>query len=171
VRILMSTVTSTDRIEKLVNLDVPRSRVWRALTDVKQFNAWFGSALTGVFAPGAEVSGHLTFKNYEHVTMTIWIETMEPERFFSFRWHPYAIEPGVDYSAEPTTLVSFTLEDTAGGTKLTIVESGFDAIPESRRAKAFSMNSAGWDGQAKNIQKFLASGAADSSSRNAPHER
>jgi uncharacterized protein YndB with AHSA1/START domain len=167
----MSTITSTDRIEKLVNLDVPRSRVWRALTDVKQFNAWFGSALTGVFVPGAEVSGNLTFKNYEHVTMTIWIETMEPERFFSFRWHPYAIEPGVDYSSEPTTLVSFTLEDSAGGTKLTIVESGFDAIPESRRAKAFSMNSAGWDGQAKNIQKFLASGAADSSSRNAPHEQ
>ena len=87
---------------------------------------------------------------------------MEPERLFSFRWHPYAIEPGVDYSAEPTTLVSFTLEDAAGGTRLTIVESGFDAIPASRRATAFSMNSAGWDGQAKNLQKFLANGAADS---------
>jgi uncharacterized protein YndB with AHSA1/START domain len=167
----MSTTTSTDRIEKLVNLSAPRSRVWRALTDVKQFNAWFGSALTGTFTPGAEVSGKLTFKNYEHLTMTLWIETMEPERFFSFRWHPYAIEPGIDYSAEPTTLVTFTLEDAGGGTMLTIVESGFDAIPESRRAKAFSMNSAGWDGQAKNIQKFLANGAADSGSRNAPHER
>ncbi len=151
----MPTSTSTDRIEKLVNLDAPRSRVWRALTDVKQFNAWFGSALTGVFTPGAEVSGKLTFKGYEHVTMTIWIETMEPERLFSFRWHPYAIEPGVDYSAEPTTLVSFALEDAADGTRLTIVESGFDAIPASRRATAFSMNSAGWDGQAKNLQKFL----------------
>ena len=166
----MPTSTSTDRIEKLVNLDVPRSRVWRALTDVKQFNAWFGAALTGVFMPGAEVSGKLTFKNYEHVTMTIWIETMEPERFFSFRWHPYAIEPGVDYSAEPTTLVSFTLEDAAGGTRLTIVESGFDAIPASRRSTAFSMNSAGWDGQAKNLLKFLANGPAVSASRAAPHE-
>lgn len=166
----MSTKVSTDRIEKLVTFDAPRSRVWRALTDVKQFNAWFGSALTGRFAPGAEVSGKLTFKNYEHVTMTLWIEAMEPERLFSFRWHPYAIEPGVDYSAEPTTLVTFTLEDAAGGTKLTIVESGFDAIPESRRAKAFSSNSAGWDGQARNIQKFLASGKAASSPRNAPHE-
>ena len=153
----MPASTSTDRIEKLVNLDAPRSRVWRALTDVKRFNAWFGSALTGVFTPGAEVSGKLTFKNYEHVTMTIWIEAMEPERLFSFRWHPYAIEPGVDYSAEPTTLVSFALEDAAGGTRLTIVESGFDAIPASRRAAAFSMNSAGWDGQAKNLQKFLVS--------------
>jgi uncharacterized damage-inducible protein DinB len=124
-----------------------------------------------VFTPGAEVSGKLTFRNFEHVTITLWIETMEPERFFSFRWHPYAIEAGVDYSAEPTTLVSFTLEDAAGGTRLTIVESGFDAIPASRRATAFRMNSAGWDGQAKNIEKFLASGAAESGSRNAPHER
>ena len=125
----MQSRTSTDRIEKVVSLDAPRSRVWRALTDVRQFNAWFGSALEGVFTPGTEVSGKLTIRDYEHVTVTLWIETMEAERFFSFRWHPYAIERGVDYSAEPTTLVSFTLEDAAGGTRLTIVESGFDAIP------------------------------------------
>jgi uncharacterized protein YndB with AHSA1/START domain len=167
----MSPTTSTDRIEKLVNLDAPRSRVWRALTDIRQFNAWFGSALTGAFKPGAEVSGKLTFKNYEHITMTLWIEAMEPERFFSFRWHPYAIEAGVDYSGEPTTLVSFTLDDAGAGTRLTIVESGFDAIPQSRRAKAFSMNSAGWEGQAKNIVKFLADGATDGGVRSAPHER
>lgn len=146
---------STDRIEKQITLDVPRSRVWRALTDVAQFNSWFGVSLTAPFAPGAEVSGKLAVPNYDHLTMTIWIETMEPERFFSFRWHPYAIEEGVDYTAEPTTLVSFTLEDVAGGTQLTIVESGFDAIPESRRAKAFSMNANGWTAQAENIRKFL----------------
>ena len=151
-----ATTTSSDRIEKQLTLDVPRSRVWRALTDVAQFNTWFGVSLTTPFTPGAEVSGKITIRDYDHVTMTIWIETMEPERFFSFRWHPYAIEAGVDYSAEPTTLVSFTLEDVAGGTRLTIVESGFDAIPESRRAKAFSMNSSGWAGQAENIRKFLA---------------
>ncbi|CAN5827087.1 SRPBCC family protein [soil metagenome] len=166
----MPTTMSTDRIEKHVNLDAPRARVWRALTDVEQFNAWFGSALKGSFAPGAEVSGNLTFKNYEHVTMTLWIEAMEPERHFSFRWHPYAIEAGVDYSAEPTTLVSFILEESAAGTQLTIVESGFDAIPESRRAKAFGMNSAGWDGQAKNIQKFLANEGVERDSRKASHE-
>ena len=151
-----TTASSTDRIEKLVTLDAPRSRVWRALTDVKQFNAWFGVSLTTPFIAGAEVSGKMTNPKYDHLTMSIWIETMEPERFFSFRWHPFAVDPGVDYSAEPKTLVSFTLEDVAGGTKLTIVESGFDAIPVSRRAKAFSMNSAGWEGQAKNLQKFLA---------------
>ena len=166
----MPSRTSTDRIEKVVNLGAPRSRVWRALTDVGQFNAWFGCALTGAFTPGAEVSGKLTFRNYEHVTITLWIETMEPERHFAFRWHPYAIEPGIDYSAEPTTLVSFTLEEAGAGTRLTIVESGFDAIPESRRAKAFSMNSAGWDGQAKNLEKFLVGGAG-TTARSAPHEQ
>lgn len=165
-----ATSASTDRIEKQVHLDAPRSRVWRALTDVAQFNAWFGVQLLAPFAPGAAVSGKLTIRNYEHVTLTIWIESLEPERFFSFRWHPYAIEPGVDYTTEPTTLVTFTLEDAAGGTRLTIVESGFDAIPESRRAKAFAMNSRGWDGQAENIRKFLASGSAPKQDR-LPHER
>ena len=151
-----TTTQSTDRIEKQVTLDAPRARVWRALTDVTQFNAWFGVSLATPFAPGAEVSGQISIRGYEHVTLTIGIETMEPERYFSFRWHPYAIEPGVDYSAEPTTLVSFTLADAGAGTRLAIVESGFDAIPESRRAKAFSSNSSGWNGQAENIRKFLA---------------
>jgi uncharacterized protein YndB with AHSA1/START domain len=151
-----TTASSTDRIEKQITLDAPLPRVWRALTEVEQFNEWFGISLTTPFAPGAEVSGKFRNQKYEHLTMTIWIETMEPPKFFSFRWHPYAIEPGVDYSAEPTTLVSFTLEETGAGTNLTIVESGFDAIPESRRAKAFSMNSNGWNGQAENIRKYLA---------------
>ena len=170
---MTTTVTppSTDRIEKQVTLDAPRSRVWRALTDVAQFNAWFGVSLTAPFAPGAEVSGKISIRNYDHVTLTIWISTMEPERLFSFRWHPYAVEEGIDYAAEPTTLVSFTLEEAAGGTRLTIVESGFDAIPESRRAKAFTMNGNGWVGQVKNIETFLASGPADSGSSNAAHQR
>ena len=148
--------TSSDRIEKRVTLDASRSRVWRALTDVAQFNAWFGVSLSGPFEPGAEISGRIAIKGYEHVTMRIWIEAMDPERFFSFRWHPYAVEPDVDYSAEPTTLVSFTLDDAPEGTTLTIVESGFDAIPASRRAKAFTMNDKGWTGQADNIRTFLA---------------
>ena len=150
-----TTMTPTDRIEKQVTFDVPRSRVWRALTDVAQFNTWFGVALTAPFTPGAEVSGKIRIRNNEH-TLTIWIEKMEPEQLFSYRWHPYAIDANVDYSAEPSTLVTFTLEDAAGGTRLTIVESGFDAIPESRRAEAFSMNTAGWNGQAEKLRKFLA---------------
>ena len=156
----MPTMSSTDRIEKLVNLDAPRDRVWRALTDYRRFNQWFGVALTSPFAAGAAVSGKLTARNYDHVTLTIWIDRMEPEQFFSFRWHPYAIDPDADYSKEPTTLVTFALAKNGDGTTLTIVESGFDAIPASRRAKAFASNSAGWDGQARNLQKFLAQAAS-----------
>lgn len=148
-------VSSSDRIEKIVTLDAPRSRVWQAITDHRQFNQWFGVALTTPFTPGAAVSGLNTHPKYAHLTLTIWIESVDPERFFSFRWHPYAIEEGVDFSAEPTTLVSFTLDDAGAGTRLTIVESGFDAIPESRRAKAFGMNDRGWTAQAENLRKFL----------------
>jgi uncharacterized protein YndB with AHSA1/START domain len=116
------------------------------------------------------VSGKLTFRGYDHLTLHIWIEKMDRERFFSFRWHPYAIDLDVDYSAEPTTLVTFTLDDAAGGaTRLTIEESGFDAIPESRRAKAFASNTGGWNGQAENLRKFLATGGGGSEGRDAPH--
>jgi uncharacterized protein YndB with AHSA1/START domain len=151
----MQTVTSTDRIEKQIRLDSPVSRVWRAITDAQEFGTWFGVALDGTFAPGANVRGRITIKGYEHVPFEVVVEAMKPERFFSFRWHPYAIEPGVDYSTEPMTLVEFTLEPDGDGTLLTVVESGFDAIPASRRAKAFEMNSAGWAGQLKNILKHL----------------
>ncbi len=152
----ITTKTTSDRLEKQVTLDAPRSRVWHAITDVSQFNSWFGVSLAGPFVPGAEVSGNITIRNYEHVTMRIWIEKMEPESFFSFRWHPHAVDAGVDYSNEPTTLVSFTLEETGKGTRLTIIESGFDAIPASRRDMAFKMVSNGWGSQLENIRKFLA---------------
>lgn len=150
-----TTTASTDRIEKEVTLDAPRARVWRAITDVQQFNAWFGVRLEQPFAPGAEVSGRMGREGTHQVVLTIRIEAMEPERFFSFRWTPYANEPGVDYSAEPKTLVTFTLEEVDGGTKLTIVESGFDALPASRRVKAFEMNTRGWNGQAENLRRFV----------------
>src|SRR5829696_6772190 len=132
--------SSTDKIEKQIVLDSPRTRVWRAITDIREFNEWFGAALEGTFAPGAVVQGGITYPGYEHLVMTVWIETVEPEHRFAFRWHPNAMELGVDYSAEPTTLVTFTLDEVEGGTRLTIVESGFDAIPESRRVKAFTDN-------------------------------
>lgn len=149
-------VTPTDRIEKVVTLDATPARVWRALTEVSQFNAWFGVNLTSPFTPGAEVSGQITIPNYEHMTMRIWIEAMEPERFFSFRWHPHAVEPGRDYSGEPRTLVTFTLEAIASGTRLTIVESGFDKIPAERRAAAFAGNTNGWTSQMEKFRKFVA---------------
>jgi uncharacterized protein YndB with AHSA1/START domain len=152
----MSTTKSTDRIEKQIQLDSPRSRVWRALTDAGEFGKWFGVDLQGAFAAGATVRGKITSKGYEHVTFEALVERLDPEHFFSFHWHPYAIDPGVDYSKEPRTLVAFTLEPVDGGTLLTVVESGFDAIPASRRVKAFEMDSNGWASQMQNIRKHLA---------------
>lgn len=147
---------STDRIEKQITLRAPRSRVWSALTKAEQFGEWFGAKLEGAFVPGARVSGRITIKDYSHVTMAIVIDRVEPEHLFSYRWHPYAVDPGTDYSSEPMTLVEFRLQDVADGTRLTIVESGFDQIPEGRRATAFRMNEGGWAGQIKNIERYLA---------------
>ncbi|MGO8996633.1 MAG: SRPBCC family protein [Polyangiaceae bacterium] len=148
--------SSTDRIEKKTLLRAPRSRVWRAIADAREFGAWFGVSLEGSFTPGAHVRGKLTNKAYEHITMEIWVEKVEAERLFSYRWHPFAIDPKVDYSSEKTTLVEFSLADADGGTLLTITESGFDAVPAARRAKAFEMNSGGWAAQITQIEKFLA---------------
>jgi uncharacterized protein YndB with AHSA1/START domain len=150
-----ATPSSTDRIEKQVTIETSRSRVWRAITDVSQFNTWFGVSLGAPFVVGAEVSGRFTNAKYDHVTLTLWIEALEPERFFSFRWHPYPMEDGADIASEPTTLVTFTLDEVDGATRLTIVESGFDALPEARRATCFSMNSKGWEGQSQKLKKFL----------------
>jgi uncharacterized protein YndB with AHSA1/START domain len=150
--------TSTDRLEKRVTLRVPRSRVWRALTNAEEFGAWFGAKLEGEFAEGATVRGRITIKGYEHVQMEMLVERLQPERLVSYRWHPYAVDATVDYSAEPTTLVEFHLEEAEAGTLLTIVESGFDRLPASRRAEAFRMNDAGWTGQAKNIERYVTAG-------------
>jgi uncharacterized protein YndB with AHSA1/START domain len=147
--------TSTDRIEKKIILRALRSRVWRAIADAQEFGAWFGAKLEGSFAPGARVQGRITEPGYEHLTMDITIERMEPERLFSLRWHPYAIDPAVDYSGEPTTLVEFRLEEVAGGTELTVSESGFDRIPAARRAEAFRMNDQGWAEQLKRIERHV----------------
>jgi uncharacterized protein YndB with AHSA1/START domain len=146
---------STDRIEKKVVLRASRSRVWRAITTAEEFGAWFRMNLDGAFAEGRTVRGTLTHPGYEHVTVEMLVERIEPERYFSYRWHPYAMDPAVDYSAEPTTLVEFILEETEGGTALTIVESGFDRIPLARRAEAFRMNDQGWAGQIKNLTRYV----------------
>lgn len=147
---------NTDRIEKTVFLRAPRSRVWRAIVTPEEFGAWFGVNLDGAFAPGKRVSGRMTIKGFEHLPMEITIDRVEPERLFSYRWHPYAIDPKVDYSSEPMTLVEFRLEDAPGGTQLTVTESGFDRIPAARRAEAFRMNEGGWASQLRNIERHVA---------------
>lgn len=147
--------TGTDRIEKVVMLRAAQSRVWRAVSDAGEFGTWFGAKLEGDFAEGAVTHGRITIPGYDHITMELHIERIAPEHLFSFRWHPYAIDPNIDYSQEPMTLVEFRLEPTDGGTRLTIVESGFDQIPEARRAEAFRMNEGGWAAQAKSIEDHV----------------
>ena len=146
----------TDRIEKRVVLRAARTRVWRAITNAEEFGTWFRVKLEGAFVEGKPVRGRLSIPGYEHLTLEILVERIDPERYFSYRWHPYAVDPAVDYSAEPTTLVEFTLEETDGGTAVTIVESGFDRIPLARRAEAFRMNDQGWAGQIKNLERYVA---------------
>ena len=147
----------TDRIEKEILLKAPVSRVWRALSNAEEFGNWFGVALKGqVFAVGKHVRGNITYPGYEHVMFDVVVERMEPERLLAFRWHPHAVERDVDYSPEPTTLVVFELKEVPEGTLLTLVESGFDNIPEARRQEAFRMNGRGWDGQMRNIEKHVA---------------
>ena len=148
---------TTDRIERKVLLKAPRARVWRALSSAEEFGDWFGVRFRGqTFTPGQRARGQITYPGYEHLVFEIWIERMEPEKLLSWRWHPAAIEPNVDYSVEPTTLVVFELRDAEGGTLLSVVESGFDNIPPQRRLDAFRMNSGGWEEQMKNIEKHVA---------------
>ncbi len=151
--------SETDRIEKQILLRAPRSRVWRALSDAKEFGAWFGVELEGPLAPGVRVRGKVTYPGYEHMTFEMDVERMEPERLFSWRWHPAAVEAGVDYSKEPTTLVVFQLEDQSAGTLLRVVESGFDRIPAARRAQAYRLNEDGWGRQMRNIEQHLGKAA------------
>ena len=149
--------SSTDRIEKTMVLRAPRSRVWRALTDPAQFSQWFGVQLKDPFNPGARVQGPVTSPGYEHLTMDITIDRVEPERLFSWRWQPGG-DPNID-PAEPITLVVFELEEVPEGTRLTVKESGIDRIPVARRSKAYRENDKGWTGQFENLRKYLASAA------------
>jgi uncharacterized protein YndB with AHSA1/START domain len=145
----------TDRIEKTVELKAPVARVWRALTDHREFGAWFRVRLEGPFMPGQVARGQITYPGYEHLRREAVVQRMEPERLFSFTWHPYAVDPNEDYSGEPPTLVEFTLQEVAGGTLLRVVESGFDKLPDKRRLGAFRMNEGGWSEQVQNIARHV----------------
>lgn len=157
----------TDRIEKKVLLRAPRARVWRAIADATEFGTWFGMKFDGPFVAGRMVKGAIAptqvdaevakaQKPYEGMPFEITIDRIEPERLFSFRWHPFAVDPNVDYSSEPTTLFVFALEDAPAGTMLTVTESGFDHIPLARRAQAFTANEGGWTMVMTLIEKYLA---------------
>lgn len=147
---------STDRIERKVMITAPRERVWRALANAETFGEWFGANLKGQsFTPGRRARGQLTFKGYEHMWFDIVVERIEPQNVLAYRWHPYPIDPAVDYTSEEPTLVTFTLSDAPGaGTLLSVVESGFDRVPPHRRLEAFRMNTRGWEAQLASIARY-----------------
>lgn len=157
---------TTDRIEKRIVLAAPRERVWRAVSDAREFGRWFGVEFDGPFAAGARLTGRIVpttadpevarlQEPHRGKPFEFFVEAIEPMHRILFRWHPFAVEPGVDYSSEPSTLIVFELQDAAGGTELRITESGFDRIPIERRAKAFAANDSGWSHQAQLIRKYL----------------
>lgn len=149
----------TNHIEKQIELNANVSRVWRALTDHREFGEWFRVKLDGPFVAGQVSRGHITHPGYEHVKWEVVVHKMEPERLFSFSWHPYAVDSKIDYSKEPSTLVEFKLEKTASGTLLVLTESGFDNVPSERRFEAFRMNEGGWSKQLNNIEHYVTKNA------------
>ncbi|MBI3716895.1 MAG: SRPBCC family protein [Betaproteobacteria bacterium] len=148
--------SSTDRIERQILLKAPLAKVWNALANAEAFGDWFGAALKGQeFAIGKRVVGKITYPGYEHLDFDVLIVDIQPRRSLSFRWHPCALDPAIDYSREETTLVEFTLAEVEGGTLLKVVESGFDKVPAGRRLEAFRMNSLGWEEQMVAIEKYV----------------
>ncbi len=149
---------STDSIEKRAILAAPLARVWRAISDAREFGAWFRMEFDGEFREGARVRGRITYPGYEHLTGELVIDRIIPPTYLSYRWHPHAVDPSRDYSQEPMTLVEFELSEAPGGTSLLVRESGFDAIPAGRGLEALRMNSGGWDAQVENVSQHVARG-------------
>jgi uncharacterized protein YndB with AHSA1/START domain len=150
------TQSSTDRVQKQVELKAPIERVWRALTDYKEFGQWFMVNLEGPFVVGKTVKGRITYPGFDH-KLELVVQKMEPPHLFSYHWHPFALDEKRDYSKEAPTLVEFKLQKIAGGTLLTVTESGFDSIPADRHDEAFRMHEGGWAEQMGNIKKFVQS--------------
>jgi len=144
-----------DRIDKQIELKAPVSRVWRAITDSKEFGEWFGVKMQGPFVAGKAARGNITYPGYEHLVMEVTVVKVEPEKLFAFTWHPYAVDSKKDYSQETPTLVEFRLERTATGTLLRVSESGFTKIPSERQLEAFRKNENGWEQQMKSIGRYV----------------
>lgn len=151
----MNSAANTNSIERSILINASRERVWRALSTPEEFGTWFGVDLKGqAFAPGQRARGLMGAGcGHDNLWFDVIVERVEPQDLFSYRWHPYAVDPAVDYSGEARTLVTFTLKDVSDGTLLTVVESGFDNVPAHRRVEAFQMHSGGWEAQLKNIAR------------------
>jgi uncharacterized protein YndB with AHSA1/START domain len=145
-----------NRIEKSIELKAPVSRVWRAITDYREFGEWFLVQLETPFQPGQPSHGQITYPGLEFVKFKAVVQQIEPEHTFSFTWHPYAVDPSIDYSTETPTLVEFTLAPNATGTLLRVTESGFENLPEPRRSEALRMDDSGWTVQMHHIEAYVA---------------
>jgi len=151
-----TTTITSNTITKVIEINAPVSRVWRALTDSKQFGEWFRVRIDGPFVAGKRSTGQILVPGFEHIKWTSTIQKIEPEHTFAYTWHPYATDAARDYEKEEEpTLVEFTLEATDTGTRLKVVESGFDKVPAYRRDEAFRMNSGGWAAQMENIKRYV----------------
>lgn len=148
-------VKMSNKIVKKIDLKAPISRVWKALTDYKEFGQWFCVKIERPFVVGQPACGYLTYPGYENLRWEVQVKQMETEKLFSYTWHPYAVDPSVDYSTETPTLVEFRLEEIPDGTRLTVIESGFDKIPDHRRSDAMRMNDGGWEEQLQNIERYV----------------
>ena len=144
-----------NKIEKQIEIAAPMARVWRALTDYREFGEWFQVTLENPFVVGQTVGGQLTFPGYEHVRMEVVVKAIEPEHYFAYSWHPNAVDPKVDYSKETPTLVEFRLTKTATGTLVTVTESGFEHLPHARREIALLRNAAGWQQQLGSLKAYV----------------
>ncbi len=145
-----------DFIEKSITLNAPLSRVWRAITDSEQFGTWFKVRFGAPLQVSMPVKGQVTYPGYEHLEMQVIHRDLFPGTYFSFTWCPYS--DGAPEGQDRETLVEFKLRSVGSQTYLTIVESGFMALPDdARRDEAFRMNAQGWDAQAKNIADYVQS--------------
>lgn len=153
--------SNTDQIKKSIELKASLDTVWQALTDYRKFSEWFRVNLEVPFVAGQKAFGQMTYPGFEHFRLEVVVIAIEPMTRFAYTWHPYAVDPNVDYSNETPTTVEFTLEPIDGGTQLTVVESGFDAVPEWRRSEAFRMNEGGWKSQMKNVEVYLENKQSD----------
>ena len=151
----MSIHKDQDRIEKVVDLAAPVARVWRAITDHNEFGEWFRVRLDEPFKVGATTTGNITYPGYEHMKWVSVTEQMDHERLFAFSWPPSAVDPDTEYDKDAKVRVEFRLEPKGEGTRLTIVETGFQQFPESKRLEVLRSNTEGWDIQAKNIADYV----------------
>jgi len=149
------TAPDSSRIERAIEIQAAPERVWRALTTPAEVAAWFQMKVEGEIAPGAVVWMTTQHPDYAGIRFQVWFMELDPPRRLVWQWHPGAVDPNVDYSREPRTTVTFTLEPCETGTRLTVTETGFDEISLARRAKVFQDNSRGWTEVIVWIQKYV----------------